>query len=248
MSDNIDIVDERGLQSDDNILRYLKGEMSVDEERAFLTELQSNSELKSKTVAMARLVKGLREVGDAEDSEIKGALRSLSRDDIQTIARSTTKVKKQGVLSLKSAPVWISIAASIALVIWSGIGLYNRQQTIGLANEYANAFNSSSMIVRGEHYDTETEANLSRLFANIANAENLDNTISELSQCWELSTSEFYNEYTNYSAEIGWNLAIGYMKKNDRRNAKIILSELITSQSESSAIGEKSKELLEKIR
>ncbi len=213
-----------------------------------MTELQSNSELKSKTVAMARLVKGLREVGDAEDSEIKGALRSLSRDDIQTIARSTTKVKKQGVLSLKSAPVWISIAASIALVIWSGIGLYNRQQTIGLANEYANAFNSSSMIVRGEHYDTETEANLSRLFANIANAENLDNTISELSQCWELSTSEFYNEYTNYSAEIGWNLAIGYMKKNDRRNAKIILSELITSQSESSAIGEKSKELLEKIR
>ena len=248
MSDNIDIVDKRVLQSEDNILRYLKDEMSVEEECAFLTELQSNSELKSKTVTMARLVKGLQEVGDAEDSEIIGAFRSVSRDDIQTIAKSTTKKKKQGVISLKRAPVWISIAASIALFIWSGVGFYSRQQTIGLANEYADAFNSSSMIVRGEHYDTEAEANLSRLFANITDGEDLNSTISELSQYWELSTSAFYNEYTNYSAEIGWNLAIGYLKKNDRKNAKIILSELIDLQTESSAIGEKSKELLERIR
>lgn len=247
MSNNSDIIEQNLLDDDNKILRYLKGEMVVDEERAFLSELQTNSELRSKTITMARLVKGLQEVGDAEDADIKSAMQSFSENEMRTIGKQIVHSEKKSVFSLKKASVWISIAASIALVIWSGVGFYNRQQTIGLANEYANAFNTSSMIVRGEQYDSEAESNLSRLFANIADGKDMDNTLQELSLYWEQSTTENYNDYTEYFAEIGWNLAIGYLKDNNRKDAKTVLKKLMATTDDGSIVHSKAQELLSRI-
>ena len=36
-----------------------------------------------------------------------------------------------------------------------------------------------------------------------------------------LSTMETYNDYTDFSSEIGWNLAIAYLKDNNKKDAKI---------------------------
>lgn len=244
MSIKDDIIDPKILQEDDEILSYLKGEMSEDDELAFVERLKNDNALKERAVSMARLTKGLKEVGAAQDRDIKTAMLASSPKDVFSIASSVSKKSNP---FIRKAPVWMSIAASFALIIWSGVGFYNYQYNMGLADEYANAF-GSSLISRGSDDNSVTEEKLAQLFENIAKKEDLDNTIHELSLCWELSTMETYNDYTDYSVEIGWNLAIGYLKDNDKSNTMKILEELILRQPDNSAMSKKSKELLNKIR
>ena len=63
MDNEYNNIDEQLLKEDDRIANYLKGRMTADEEQAFMQELKSNPELKAKAIAMARLAKGLKEVG-----------------------------------------------------------------------------------------------------------------------------------------------------------------------------------------
>ncbi len=242
-----DIIDPTILQEDDDILSYLKGEMSEDDELAFVERLKKDKALKERAVSIARLTKGLNKVGTDQDREIKTAMLASSEKDIAFIANSVSTQQKKSNPFIRKAPVWMSIAASFALIIWSGVGFYNYQYNMGLADEYANAF-VSSLISRGSDENSATEEKLAQLFENIAKKEDLDNTIHELSLCWELSSMETYNDYTDYSVEIGWNLAIGYLKDNDKSNAKKILEELISRQPNDSAISLKCIELLNKIR
>jgi hypothetical protein len=58
---------------------------------------------------------------------------------------------------------------------------------------------------------------------------------------------ETYNDYTDYSSEIGWNLAIAYLKDNNKKDAKIVLEKLIGITEKGSAVNGKAKELLEKL-
>lgn len=244
MNTNDDITND--LLIDDEIARYLKGNMSTEEESSFLKRLQSDEEIKSKTIAMARLVKGLKEVGDAQDAETKTAFMAASERDVHAAVESVTQTRKNNVFSMKKAPAWISIAASFALVIWSGIGFYDRQQTVGLGNEYANIFSTTS-ISRDAQSSSEAEMNLTRLFDNIANKKDMDNTLHKLSLYWELSTMETYNDYTDFATEIGWNLAVGYLKDNDKENAKKTLEEFVQIVPEESTMSIKAHELLNKI-
>ena len=55
------------------------------------------------------------------------------------------------------------------------------------------------------------------------------------------------NDYTDYAPEIGWNLAIGYLKDNKRKEAKVTLEKLIEVAPEGTAIGDKVKELTNEI-
>ena len=64
---DINNIDSRLLEEDDRIASYLKGQMSGEEEQAFLQELEENPDLKERAIIMARLVKGLKEVGTAQD-------------------------------------------------------------------------------------------------------------------------------------------------------------------------------------
>ena len=57
---DINNIDSRLLEEDDRIASYLKGQMSGEEEQAFLQELEENPDLKERAIIMARLVKGLK--------------------------------------------------------------------------------------------------------------------------------------------------------------------------------------------
>ena len=76
---------------------------------------------------------------------------------------------------------------------------------------------------------------------------NLDGAIHELSLCWELSTMETYNDYTDYSAEIGWNLAIAYLKDNNKKDALAVLEKMATLYEADNVMGKQVRELQQKI-
>lgn len=240
-------IDEKLLLEDERIANYLKGKMTADEERGFLQELQENLELKAKAIAMARMVKGLKEVGAANDEELAGELLAADSDEIKTVAKDTSALeKKTKATNWRRTAAWLSAAASVALLILGGIGYFDYRSTTGLGNEYATVF-TTSQLTRGGEAPTEAEERLAKLFDNVVNGKDLKETLQDLTLCWELSTQETYNDYTDYAPEIGWNLAIGHLKDNDKKNAKAVLEKLTDVAPSSTAIGDKARELLKKV-
>ena len=240
-------IDENMLLDDERIANYLKGKMTAEEEQAFLADLQADPELKAQAVAMARMVKGMKEVGTANDEELKGEFLAADADEVGVVAKDVSTAKKSGkVISWRKTVTWLSAAASVALLIWAGIGYNDYRTTTSLGNQYATVF-TSSQLTRGGETPTEVETKLTKLFDNVVNDRELKATLHDLTLCWEMSTKDTYNDYTDFAPEIGWNLAIGHLKNNDRKQAKAVLEKLIGVAPAGTAIGDKARELLKKV-
>ena len=247
MDNELNNINNALLLEDERIVNYLKGRMTAEEEQAFIEELKTNQELKSKAVAMARMVKGMKEVGKQMDEETTNSILASNQSEIKDIATNVSRGHRKGkVVSLRKAASWLSIAASVALIVWAGVGYKDYRQTTSLGEQYATTF-SFDQLTRGAGEHSEAEVKLAKLFENIANKIDLDKTLHDLSLCWELSTQDTYNDYTDYAPEIGWNLAIGYLKDNKRKQAKATLETLMEVAPEGTAIGNKARELLNQI-
>ena len=229
-------IDETLLLEDEKIVRYLKGKMPAEEEQEFMLELESNEELKSKAIATARLVKGMKEVGADSDEEIVDEMLAHEPNEITSIAKRVVRKKKTKIITFSKAATWLSAAASVALLVWGGFSFNDYRKTTSLGEEYSTVFSSSQFMNK-----------LAKLFDNVASKKDLDNTLHELSLCWDIARQETYNDYTDYAPEIGWNLAIGHLKNNDKKKAKDVLKKLIDVAPEGTAIGDKARELLKKV-
>ena len=232
---SIDIIEE------ERINRFLRGEMSSEEETTFMDELKSNDVLRNKAVVAARMAKAMKTVGEEEDSLVKEALLTSDDHDIEMIVKNVTR-KRSKLLTLRI----ISVAASILILVISGWHYYDYRVTTGLGNEYEMEFESSSF-VRGAGTGS-VEKELNSLFAKIKSRDDSDNSIKRLSLLWELSTMDTYNDYSDYAPQIGWNLAIAYLKDNDKDNAMAVLTKLEGIAEDGTAIKNKCIELINKLK
>ena len=231
MNEKENIIQEKDLVNDERISRFMQGLMEADEEDAFQIELKNNEELRNQAIAQARLVKGMKQV----DDELKEMFQRTDEQTIRNIANRVTARKNRSTR-------WLAIAASVVFIVFVGFKSYDYYDTTNLGKEYANAFPTSS-IVRGES-NTDVESELKALFDNVAQNRDLDNTTSRLKTLWELSKQESYNDYTDYSPYIGWNLAIGYLENYEKAKAKEILKEMKQVYPEGTALGDKIREVL----
>lgn len=231
MNGKENIIQEKDLVNDERISRFMQGLMEADEEDAFQIELKNNEELRNQAIAQARLVKGMKQV----DEELKEMFQRTDEQTIRNIANRVTARKNRSIR-------WLAIAASVVFIVFVGFKSYDYYDTTNLGKEYANAFPTSS-IVRGE-LNTDVESELKALFDNVAQNRDLDNTTSRLKTLWELSKQESYNDYTDYSPYIGWNLAIGYLENYEKAKAKEILKEMKQVYPEGTALGDKIREVL----
>lgn len=231
MNDIENIVQEKDLLNDERISRFMQGMMESEEETAFMEELKNNTNLRDQAIAQARLVKGMKQV----DEELKGAFREADEQTIRSIVNDAVGRKNKSIH-------WLAIAASIVFIVFVGFKSYDYYDTTSLGREYANTFPTST-IIRGEaNADVDTE--LTKLFNNVAEGKDLDNTTSRLATLWELSKQETYNDYTDYAPYIGWNLAIGYLENYEKAKAKEILKEMKQVYPEGTALGDKIREVL----
>lgn len=219
-------MDDQIYNNEDRINRYLRGEMTPEEETAFESDLQKDDTLKRQAESMAMIVKGMETLGDEHDKHIVEQMKASSD-------KKVTPVR------------WISIAASFALIITVGYHVYDYNRIGNLGEEYASAFPVST-IVRGEEVD-DTVQELTALFENVTNGEDLDNTISQLTELWSLSQSDIYNEYTTYAPYLGWSLAIAHLRNHDKKEAKMILEELGKICPRGTTMGDNVVELLDEI-
>ena len=85
------------------------------------------------------------------------------------------------------------------------------------------------------------------LFTNITEGKNLANATSRLYDFWQLAKQDTYNDYTNYAPYIGWYLSIGYLRDYEKNKAMNILNEMAEIYPVESSMGDKVKEILNKI-
>ena len=198
------------LRRDERISRFLKGMMNDQEEKQFLADMASDEQLKQDAIAQARLVKGMAQV----DEELILELKTTSESKIAYSGRSRR-------IMFRKPITWLSVAASVAVLLFAGYKGYDYYDTTRLGMKYATAFPMETL-VRGET-DDAVETELRMLFNKVVERKDLKETTKRLSELWELSNQETYNDYTDYAPYIGWYLAIGYLEDYEKGKAADIL-------------------------
>lgn len=219
---------------------FLKNKMTEEEGKVFLSELQNNPKLRERAQAMAAAIKNMKELKYEYGQRVTSKMERLSEREF----RDETKLPhKARIISLRTFAKMSVAACFIGIISYGTYHYYIYNETIALGYSYYSEI-PTEMVVRDAD---DVSAQLAQLFNNVKNNEDFDNTILNLEEKFSLAISEDFNDYTNYINDIGWNLAIVYLKDGDRDKA-IEALELLISHSESDIVIEKCKKLISNIK
>lgn len=219
---------------------FLKNKMTKEESNIFLVELQDNPDLRERAQTMAAAIKSMKELRYEHGQRVASRIEQVSERSFREAAQLP---KKTMVISLRSI-VRMSVAACfIGVISFGGYRYYIYNETVALGNSYYAAI-PTELVVRDAD---DVSSQLTLLFNNVKDGNDLDNTILKLQEKFSQAISEDYNDYTNYINDIGWNLAIAHLKDGERDDA-IKTLELLISHTESDIVIEKCKKLIEEIK
>ena len=217
----------------EQIDRFLKGQMSTEEEQQFKTEIGQNPKLKQQVREHLYLIRGIKQVKSQEE-------KSLIQNNQHA----------QKIIPLRRNWIRItSIAASIAIIMVltgiEGSRLYYQHEirqfayntSVGVMTDFAAASRGTM--------DEETKAHLTDLFTNAQEGKKIPETISELSRLYVLTKDEFVDIEDDYAYQIGWFLAVAYINNRDYEKALDIISTLDSEYPDNEDIKSIQKQLVE---
>ena len=217
----------------EQIDRFLKGQMSIEEEQQFKTEIGQNPELKKQVREHLYLIRGIKQVKGQEE-------KSLIQNNQHA----------QKIIPLRRNWIRITgIAASIAIIMVltgiEGSRLYYQHEIRHFAyNASVSVMTDFAAASRGT-MDEETKAHLTDLFTNAQEGKKIPETISELSRLYVLTKDEFIDIEDDYAYQIGWFLAVSYINDGDYEKALEIISNLETEYPDNEDIKSIQKQLVE---
>lgn len=231
-TENIDI-SASDVSNYERIGEYMRGQMTSDKEKKFLKDLTSDALLLSQAVCSAHLAKAMKEVGEASDSNIKDALMTVNLSCANKIARKAVAASKENssdYKKIKRISGFLSLAAIILVLFTVGSQYYDYHKTISIGEKYSN-FKIQQQLepVRGTAEYDQSDKELTILFDNANKGKDLGNTVKRLTVLWQLATIDTYNEYTESASEIGWHLAIAYLKEGKKDEAIAVIDKLTAS-------------------
>ncbi len=195
-------------EMDERIERFLRGEMSAEEEARFREELKSDTELRDHARAVTALLKGLQEKGKQHDQEIINEVTAQKpRNNIRRLVMWT-----------------LSAAAVVAL--YFGYSYHAENLRYERVNEMLTPYYvryDIDELSRGET-DSATVAHLYTLFNRIPDEKDMTEIIAELEPIYESLDSDY--TYYPYANDIAWNLALAYAKDGIKEKAIPILEKI----------------------
>ena len=217
----------------EQIDRFLKGQMSAEEEQQFKTEIGQNPELKKQVREHLYLIRGIKQVKSQEE-------KSLIQNNQHA----------QKIIPLRRNWIRItSIAASIAIIMVltgiEGSRLYYQHEirqfayntSVGVMTDFAAASRGTM--------DEETKDHLTDLFTNAQEGKDLTETISELSELYALTKDDFVDLEDDYAYQIGWFLTVAYINDKNYKNALDIINDLGSEYPDNEDIKSIQKQLVE---
>lgn len=218
--------DTRFQKRDEQIERFLRGEMTVEEEARFREELKSNAELREHARAISALLKGIQEKGKQHDKEVIDEVIAGKRPN-----------------NIRRLVLWGSSIAA-AFVLYFGYSYHAENVRYAQVNEMLTPFYEHydiDELSRGET-DSVTIAHLYSLFNRIAEERDMMDIIAELEPIYQSLDSDF--TYAPYANDVMWNLALAYIIAGEKEKATTVL-EAIVFNSEEAPIADRARALIE---
>ena len=193
----------------ERIERFLREQMSPEENDAFLNDLKNDKDLREEAQMMALMIKEMKE------EQIKQS-EKLTED----VLAEEKQAKKARIISMVRWP--LSIAAMFILIFGATL-LWNRQSDSEiLFNEYYQPY-----VVQGERGgdDDAIKEELANLYNKVGTEDDVTPIITRLLTIYDniLSNNVDYAEYIYYEKDIVKYLALAYIKNNDLNKAKRLL-------------------------
>ena len=200
------------MENKDNserIEKFLREQMSPEENDAFLNDLKNDKDLREEAQMMALMIKEMKE------EQIKQS-EKLTED----VLAEEKQAKKARIISMVRWP--LSIAAMFILIFGATL-LWNRQSDSEiLFNEYYQPY-----VVQGERGgdDDAIKEELANLYNKVGTEDDVTPIITRLLTIYDniLSNNVDYAEYIYYEKDIVKYLALAYIKNNDLDKAKRLL-------------------------
>lgn len=217
--------------------RFLKKQLTSEEEAQYLNKLKEIPALRKRAQVIALAVEQMGEVSKEASRDLIGRIGKQSEAAFRRVAQ----------LPARQVRLWPRVAryaAAASVIFFVGFGgykYYQYDQTISLGAEY---YQPMDAIYRSPEDNTIKE--LAKVFKNVETGDNLTETITQLTKFYSLAKSDEYSDYSLYTVDIAWNLAIAHLKDNDRKAAIKILEEII-QDNQGKAIADKAAELIKKI-
>ena len=241
--------EERYIEFDGRIDRYLRNQMDESERAAFEQDADNNQELRERLVATAMLAKGIAQAGMQREGQAQlDAIKQMSRDEFNRA--SQVKQNKRPVWSFMK---WASGIAAVAVIAY---GLYtfipfahvqNAEQAelaeempkerkvpqkpakptlASLADEYNKPFSSEP----DEFVSIRKQIKKGRskdMMAVVSDIENLEWPTAKHGPKGADDEDDIKNTTDNFNDCTHWYKALAYLKANDKESAIRELNELI---------------------
>lgn len=219
-------------EMDERIERFLRGQMTPEEETQFHEDINNNPDLREHTLVVSSLIKGLRFSEFISDYSVIRSVQKQSEEplrhcgmEIADDEEETPPEEPKKPNNLRRLIIWSSsIAAALALVI--GYNFYAESARYAQVNEmlspYYEHYDPTSLS-RGDA-DSVTIAHLYTLFNRIQEEKDMKGIIAELEPIYASLGTDF--TYYPYSNDIAWNLALAYVKAGEKEKAKTLLDKL----------------------
>ena len=260
--------EERYIEYDERIDRYLRNQMDDSERTAFEQDVDNDQELRERLVATAMLVKGISQAGMQLEGQIQlDAIKQMSKDEFVQATRG-----KKGNNPFMTFMKWASGIAAIAIVAY---GLYifyphsSRQQPkiaetvkktptkpaktkkpteptlASLADKYNKPFGSEP----DEFVDIRKQIMSSGskdMMAVVYDIEKVEWPTAKHGPKGADDEEEFKETQKNYEDCTHWYKALAYLKANDEDSAMSELKELI-DHGQIDELIKRAKELLDQL-
>lgn len=233
---------------DTRVDRYLRHQMTAEEEQAFRSEIASDSEKKERARITALMIKAMQQEGLSQDNKIIEEIRGMNEAQF----RKTLGLKPR-VINLWPRIIKYSVAAcAVGFVSFGAYRYHEYNQTVSLGNSQYIAYVSdlSEMNnVRGivGTSDDAIREELVMLFTNVAEGMEIKNTIEKLESLYAKSNIED-SPFNEFQDDIAWNLAIAYLKNGEREKPIPILEDMVKRNVNYPEISRPAQKLIDQIK
>ena len=195
----------------ERIERYLREQMTPEENKAFLNDLQTDKELREEAQMMALLIKEMKEEQAKQDEAITQEILASGRP-------ATTKT-----IQLVK---WLGSIAAMFILLFGANQWYSSYKIDKVYDAYYTPYDASLASKGGD--DETIKQELAELYNKVGTEKNVTSVISRLQTIYDgiQSASDDYADYTYYENDIAWYLALAYIKDHNLEKAQKLLKPL----------------------
>ena len=194
----------------ERIERYLREQMTPEENEVFLNELRNDKELREEAQMMALLIKEMKEEQAKQDE-------AITQEILETRGNSNAKTIR--------LVKWIGSIAAMFILLFGANQWYTSYKIDKLYDAYYTPYDAS--LDRGGD-DEAIKKELAELYNKVGTEKNITPVITRLQSIYDgiQANSNDYSDYRYYENDIAWYLALAYIKDHNLDKAKELLKPL----------------------